>query len=140
MVQGVVREEQTVLKVGWGEVNEAITVMDYTDGEDAVLYPLSAGALRSLKESLKKKKQLVSLSLSSSVCVPSIASHPASISFPTSSCSCALVLTDCQRCLEQKSQLFVNCSRPNMSQNSGKRDITNDLLLHAERRKYNHLN
>lgn len=67
MMKGVVKKEQTVLEVGWGEVNEAITVMDYTESQDAVLYPLSAGALRSL-EGKKKKNSLVSLS--SSVCVP----------------------------------------------------------------------
>ena len=43
MIQGADKEEQTVFKVGWGEVNEAITVMDYTESQDAVLYPLSAG-------------------------------------------------------------------------------------------------
>ena len=96
MMQEVVKTQQTVLKIGWGEVNEAITVMDYTESEDAVLYPLSAGALRSLKGERKKTPKTACLSLSSSVCVPSIASHPALNSFSTSSCSCALVLTDCQ--------------------------------------------
>lgn len=59
----VVKEEQTVLKVGWGEVNEANTVMDYKESEDAVPYPLSAGALRSLEGKEKKKKNSSSLSL-----------------------------------------------------------------------------
>lgn len=98
--RGVVEKEQTVLKLGWGEVSEAITAMDYTKSEDALLYPLSAGALRSLKE--RKKKKTARLSLSSSVCVPSIAPRPASSSFSTSSCSCALVLTDCQNCLHNR--------------------------------------
>lgn len=57
---------QTVLKLGWGEVNEAITAMDYTKSEDAVLYPLSAGALRSLKE--RKKKNCLSLSFFLRLC------------------------------------------------------------------------
>lgn len=65
--RGVVEKEQTVLKLGWGEVSEAITAMDYTKSEDALLYPLSAGALRSLKERKKKKKLLVSLFLPLSV-------------------------------------------------------------------------
>lgn len=48
------KKEQTVCKV-----NEAITVMDYTESEDAVLYPLSAGALHCLP-GRGEKKRLVS--------------------------------------------------------------------------------
>lgn len=105
IMQGVVKKEQMVLKIGWVEVNDAITVMDYTESEDAVLYHLRAGALCSLKE---KEKTTACLSLSSSVCVPSISvSHPALISFSTSSSSCALLLTDCQWCLANRNHNFL---------------------------------
>lgn len=75
IMQGVVKKEQMVLKIGWVEVNDAITVMDYTESEDAVLYHLRAGALCSLKE--KKKLQLVSLFLPLSVFLrsPSLIRH-----------------------------------------------------------------
>ncbi len=46
MMQGLVKKEQTCLRQGGERWNEANTVMDYTESEDAVLYPLSAGALR----------------------------------------------------------------------------------------------
>lgn len=65
IMQGVVKKEQMVLKIGWVEVNDAITVMDYTESEDAVLYHLRAGALCSLKE----KKKNYSLSLSFFLCL-----------------------------------------------------------------------
>lgn len=63
IMQGMVKKEQMVLKMGWVEVNDAITVMDYTESEDAVLYHLRAGALCSLKE-----KKNYSLSLSFFLC------------------------------------------------------------------------
>ena len=110
-------ERGKVIKNLWrrGEVNEAITVMDYTESQDAVLYPLSAGALRSLEE---KKKQLVSLFLPLSVFLRSpLIRHRAL--FPPLPVH-VLWCWQAVRCLDNRNHnFFISSERPNMSPKAG---------------------